>query len=112
MTLPLATTRITVLRSDQDGSKDEYDTLTFAPIASGVRAVVSSPRGAEQNQNGSSEDVSFRLDCDPTDLRHDDRITDETTGETFEVTWTRRRVGLGLDHTVADLRIITDAAGI
>lgn len=110
MTLPLATTTITISRSDQDGTKDALDTLTYSDVVTGIRAVVSAPRGAETNTGGSEEDVTFRLDCDPTDLRHGDRVTDETTSETFEVVWTRRRIGLGLDHTVADVRKITDRA--
>ena len=108
--IPLATTTVTVLRSDQDGTRDALDTLTFTAVASGVRAVIGAPSGVEIATGGSSEDVQWRLDCDPTDLRHDDRVEDEQTGETFEVVWTRRRIGFGLDHTVAGLRTVTDRA--
>lgn len=108
MTLPFATTTITVLRSDQDGTIDDYTGVTYSPLVTGVRAVVGAPGGVETNRGGSSEDVTWRLNCDVTDLRHDDRVLDETTDETFEVVWVRRRVGLGLDHMVADLRTISD----
>lgn len=112
MTLPFNTTTISVQRSNQDGTKDAYDGVTYSAVLSGVRAVIGSPSGAETNAGGSSEDVSARLDCDPIDLRHDDRVTDEQTGETWLVTWTRRRIGLGLDHCVAELRVITDRVSI
>lgn len=110
MTLPLATTTVTVSRSDQDGTKDAYDTVTYTDRAQRVRAVISGPGGTEVTAGGSSEQVSARLDCDPCDLRHDDRVTDDTTGDVWEVSWVRRRVGLGLDHMVAGLAAVTDRA--
>lgn len=112
MSIPLHTTTVTVERSDQDGTKDALDGVTWATLATGVRAVISAPSGSENIGNGSSEDVIARLVCDPTDLRHSDRIVDDTTGDRYEVAWTRRRVGLGLDHTVADLRAVTDRAAV
>lgn len=108
MSIPIATTTISVERSDQDGTKDAYDGVSYSTVFSGIRAVIGSPSGAETNAAGSSEDVGARLNCDPIDLRHGDRVVDDQTGERWEVTWTRRRLGLGLDHTVADLRAITD----
>lgn len=108
MSIPVSTTTITVERSDQDGTRDSYDGVSFTTAFSGIRAVIGSPSGAETNAGGSSEDVSARLNCDPIDLHHDDRVTDDQTGEQWLVTWTRRRIGLGLDHTVADLRAISD----
>ncbi len=106
--LPIATTTITVQRSNQDGTRDDYDGVTYSTITTGVRAVISEPGGTETVRGGTSETLSARLNCDPIDLRHDDRVIDETTNETWEVTWARRRYGLGLDHTVADLLAITD----
>lgn len=110
--IPLHTTTIDVLRSDQDGTKDRLDPLTWSTVHPNVRAVISTPIGSERVAGGSSEDVSARLDCDPVAIRHTDRVRDNTTGETFEVTWARTRYGLGLDHTVADLRKITDRAAV
>lgn len=110
--LPLATTTITVLRSNQDGTRDAVDGVTFSTLVSGVRAVIGSDSGRETNVGGSSESVDARLDCDPCDLRHGDRITDETTGETWGVSWVRRRIGYGLDHMAAGLLAITDRAAI
>lgn len=110
MAIPLATTTITVLRSDQDGTRDAFDTLTFAEIATAVRAVIGSESGSETNTSSSSQDVTFRLDCDVCDLRHDDRVSDEQTGDIFEVEWVWLRGGLGLDHLEASLRQVTDRA--
>lgn len=110
MALPLATTTITVLRSDQDGTADAFDTLTYTPVAANVRAVIGSESGTETNTSGSSENLGFRLDCDVCDVRHDDRIEDENTGDVFEVEWVWLRTGLGLDHMEGQLRRITDRA--
>jgi len=110
--IPIATTTIAVLRSDQDGTQDAIDGVTLSTLATGVRAVIGSDSGTETNAGGSSEQVSARLDCDPTDLRHVDQVTDEATGETWHVTWVRRRRGMGLDHMEAGLLAITDRAGV
>lgn len=108
MGLPLSTTTITISRSNQDGTKDAYDGVTYSVVASGVRAVIGALSGGETVAGSSSEQLSAHLDADPCDLRHDDRVTDEQTLEQFEVTWTRRRIGMGLDHQVADLLAVTD----
>jgi hypothetical protein len=112
MSIPVATTTISVLRSDQDGTKDAIDlaSSTWSPVFSGIRAVIGSPAGGETNAGGSSEQVAARLNCDPITLRHTDRVLDDPTGVLYEVTWTARRFGLGLDHTVADLILVTDRA--
>lgn len=112
--IPVATTTITVLRSDQDGTKDLRNPPTFSTtLAAGVRAVIGSPGGDEDTTSGQREEVNFRLDCDPVaSMRHDDRVVDEHTSETYEVIWVKQRYGLGLDHTVADLRQITDEVSV
>lgn len=108
MSIPFSTTTITIKRSDQDGAKDAYDGVDYETVDSGIRAVIGSPSGSETVLAGSSEQVGARLNADPCDLRHNDRVVDETTDETWQVTWTRRRIGFGLDHTVADLLAVTD----
>lgn len=108
--IPLASTTVTVSRSDQDGTVDSYDTVTYTPRPQHVRAVIGRPGGGETTTGGSSEQATATLDCDPCDLRHDDRVTDDTTGDVWEVTWVRRRVGFGLDHMVAGLIAVTDRA--
>jgi hypothetical protein len=109
MSVPVATTTITIERPT---GGDAYDGVSYATYRTGVRAVIGSPSGAEINAGGSSQQVSARLNCDPVDLAHTDRVTDEKTGITYEVLWTARRLGFGVDHTVADLLVITDRAGV
>lgn len=109
--IPLNTTTITVYRSNQDGTKDAGE-VTYLPLHAGVRAVIGGHTGNELATSGSSEHVSARLDCDPIDLRHDDHVHDDRTGERWLVSWTRRRLGFGIDHTVAELYVITDRAGV
>jgi hypothetical protein len=104
VSIPIATTTVSVLRADLD-NVDPYDPApTPATVASGVRAVISSPAGTEQVAGGQQEIVNFRLDCDTTDLRHRDQIVDDASGERFDVVWVHDRTGLGLDYTQAGLR--------
>ncbi len=110
MSLPVSTTTITVLRAS--GSGDAYDGVSYSTWLSGVRAVIGSPGGTEVNTGGSSQQMTARLNCDPILLKHTDRVRDDQTGITYEVLTTARRLGVGLDHTVADLMVITDRAGV
>ncbi len=110
MTLPVSTTTITVSRGNASG--DAYDGQTFTTVYTGIRAVIGSPSGSEINAGGSSEQQTARLNCDPILLKHTDRVTDDETGIVYEVTFTARRLGLGLDHTVAELVVVKDRAGV
>lgn len=108
MAIPLATTTIAVLRVEEDETRDPYDAAPDPDtVASGVRAHISSPGGSENVAGGSQEVVTFRLDCDPTDITNTDQVQDETTDALYEVVWVEQRQGLGLDHTVADLKRVT-----
>lgn len=116
--IPLATTTITVRRptaaeQSADPYGDGYEDAPGTPsvidgqgdvVAAAVRAVIS-PGGARGTSNGSeSELVEFRLVCDSTDLRYGDTVTDETTGQVFEVTWSVTTPGIaGLGHTAAGI---------
>lgn len=110
--IPLHTTSITVRRSDQDGTRDAFDGVTFDDYRTGIRAVIGSVSGTETATSGESTTVTARLDCDPVDLRHDDLVVDETTGLTWAVTFAAQRTGFGLDHTVADLVLVQDRAAV
>lgn len=102
MTVPLATTTITVTRPAV--GDDPYDgAVSTSTIATGVRAHISAPSGREQRQGGSQETVDFRLDCDTVDLRHGDTVTD-AAGEAYEVIWAQPRAAFGLDHVAAGVR--------
>lgn len=103
MGVPLATTTITV--SSRTVADDPYDsTPTPATVATGVAAHISSPSGRETVRGGSQEVIDKVLAADPVALTHTHRVTDDVTGDVYEVVWVDQRVGLGLDHTVAGLR--------
>lgn len=110
--IPVATTTIRVLRQvpapePYEAAEDDHgDPVAPTVIAAGVRAQISTSKGAESS-SGTQEIVDFRLSCDPVELDHDDRVEDERTNLVYEVTWARQRFGLGLDHTEAGLRQIT-----
>lgn len=108
MTLPIATTTITVRRpaSLADG-EDPYDEPTTAPklVAAGVRAHISVSAAVETvTGRASTNDITYKLNADPIELDARDQITDDRSGEVFEVVWARQQTGLGLDHTSGELR--------
>ncbi len=101
MTIPGATTTITVQTPTQ---AEPYEAQTWADVATGVRAVIGGPGGQESNATGAASSVDARLTADPVVLTHDMRVVDDTTGDTYAVVWSVRRIGLGLEHTTAGLR--------
>ena len=107
MTLPFAST---VVRVERPATGDSYEPATYSVVTEGVRAHISTPSGFERSQSGSRSDVTFRLDADPCDLTAVDRVTDEQTGEVYEVVWAKQRHGLGLEHTEAELRQVIGVA--
>jgi Phage head-tail joining protein len=113
MSLPIWSTTITVQRFPADPTDDPWDeALVWSEVATGVRAHISVLSGREEVAGGSQEIVTFRLDCDPTDIFYQDRVQDETTGDIYEVEWAERRRGnlLGLEHTQAQLKQVTGIA--
>jgi hypothetical protein len=110
MSIPLATTTIKVLRP-QPGTDDDpwvtSDDSDDKVIASGIRAHIGSPNGDEITSGGSQVIKTFRLDCDITDLSETDRIIDEKTLITYDVTWVQKRYGVGLDHIEAGLLVVS-----
>lgn len=105
MSIPLATTTITVERRGSESAN--YETPTLTPIASGVRAVIGSPSGVTSRQGGSREAVTFRLNSDLVELDAECEVTDDKTADRYLVVWAKQRRGLGLDHTVAELQQVT-----
>jgi len=110
MSLPLATTTISVTRrvdrSDEDPwDRDEGPQPTV--IASGVPADISLNM-ARSGSPGDTETREFMLACDRTDLTFRDTVTDEKTGEVYEVTWATLNPGLpGFEHIQAGLRQVS-----
>lgn len=105
MTL-LTTTTITVYRPAEG---DPYESAALSVVAEGVAAHISSPSGAERDIGGSQTEIDAVLLADTLDLNQTDQITDER-GDTYRVAWVRHRVGLGLDHTKAGLKVFQGAS--
>lgn len=106
--IPLATTSVVIERL-QDGVDPYEDEDAWMPIATGVPGHISSPTGQERAIGGEQSEIDAVLLADTLELQHTDRITDER-GDTYRVTWVRYRVGLGLDHTVAGLKVFEGAS--
>lgn len=111
MSIPLATTTITIRRPSVDPDRDPYEEDPDPQtVAEGVRAHISSPSGRDQIVGGEQSIVTFSLTCDPTDLQHTDTVIDDSSGEEFEVVWVKDRIGLGMDHVQASLRHVEGVA--
>jgi hypothetical protein len=108
MALPLWTTVVNVLRPPVGDPYEVSDTAAVSVAT--VNAHISSPSGHSNEIGGQQEVVEFRLDCDLCDLRHTDLVRDVTTARTYSVAWVAKRVGLGLDHMTAGLRVVEGAA--
>lgn len=116
MTLPIATTTISVIEpttsstedplgegydEEVDGNVDHHDETTKA---TGVRAVISAGGARGRNVGGDSEEATFSLVCDPTDLTFSDIVVDEMTGQRYEVAWAVETPGVaGLGHMQAGI---------
>jgi hypothetical protein len=108
--IPFATTTISVLElTVPDGDIDGFPDVapTWAPIATGVRAVISSPGGTTLRDGSVQTILGYRLACDPTRLMHTHRVLDEQAQTLYECNWTMHRAGMAaLDHEEAELRIV------
>lgn len=109
MTLPLATTTISVQTTAASG--DPYEDAVVSAGAAHVRAHIGSPNGRERIVGGQKETLDAALDCDPCAITHLNRIVDDVTGERFEVVWIKSRQGLGLDHMEGGLRRVSGGSG-
>jgi hypothetical protein len=109
--ITVAATLITVKRFIADPNQDPYEPqapTAETVVAKDIRATISSPSGREVVAGGSQEVVQFAMSCDPVDLKHTDRVLDQTTGEQYDVVWSRQRPSpTGLDHTRASLKAVT-----
>lgn len=112
--IPLATTKISVTRVQLDPTIDPTKAGDVTPtiIAKGVRAVIDTPTASNKLSFGDRIVYTARLTCDPCDLQENDIITDSADGTETEwrVMWTRTSIGLGINHRVAQLRMITGAS--
>jgi hypothetical protein len=102
--IPLPTTTITLLAPvPPEDQEDDWGTgpdpaSGFTAVASGVRAHLSSrmniatPSAFGQfTSGGNTQQLKFRMICDPCELTPDMRVLDETTGEEYDVAWVMPR---------------------
>lgn len=108
MSLALATTTITIERPKRGA--DPYDPQAYRAVANGIRATIGSPSGSDRVIGGEQSAVTAKLNADPCDLRHFDRVTDDQTCTEYAVVWVAQRPGLGLDHIEAGLRAVEGAS--
>lgn len=113
MAVPLATTSITLTgRRPQaaiDPDAEGYDgpALPLSNLATDVPACISGPTNIRE---GDSEREMWELRCDPIPgigINRFDIVTDETTGDVYEVDWVAESkvTMFGLDHIHARLFI-------
>lgn len=73
-------------------------------VAAGVRAALTAPAMATSDGTGGQRVVTtWRLYCDPVDLRYTDTVRDTGSGQVFSVDAVARRTGLGMDYLVAQV---------
>lgn len=110
MAIALATTTISVQRLPADTSRDGYDDVPArTTVKTGLRAVIGSPSGRETITTGNRTVATFTLNSDPFDFEPTDRVTDEATGDEYDVIWTRTRSEL-IPHTEGRLQQASGAA--
>lgn len=104
----VATTTVTVRRT---ATGDPYEDASTSTPYSALAAHVSAPSGADVATGGDKEVVTATAYLPAgTTLQRSDRITDDATGITYAIVWSRARRGLGLDHVHVGLRATTGAA--
>jgi hypothetical protein len=110
MSLPIATSTYTLL-SMSDPDQDSGDPITYVEVATGVPGVSMFYSGTESVALGHRERVDVRIAIE-TSLSPEffDKITDELTGDTWDIAWARQRIGLGLDHWLLGCLEITGTA--
>lgn len=102
MSVPYASTRITVLRraSAENVDAEFRGDDDYAPISRGTRAHFSRPTGAwAATPGGTTSATSLVLLCDVVDLEPDDLVLDETDQQTYRIEWAERRPLI--EHVVA-----------
>lgn len=120
MSIVIATTTITVTRAARPATEDPWGDGYDEPadrdestptIASDVRATIAPGSASGSNSGGEQQVAEFRLTCDPCPLDYRDLVTDDTTGQEYEVLWAVENPGVaGLGHVAAGLRTIKGRA--
>lgn len=109
-------TAITIRRDTTTGVQDPlgagYDTPTDIPnewttVATDVPATITPASGATIRP-GDTEEINYKLDADPCDLRHTDQVIDQADGTVYAVEWAHTSSG-SRGRTTAGLRTFAGA---
>lgn len=108
MSIPYASTTITVLREPDNITTDAYDDgaptqFSPAPGLSRIRAHIYATGGSQAtNPGGTGFTSGWHLSADPVQLHVDDKVKDDRTGEIYNVEYTHTILDL-IPHTTAGL---------
>lgn len=93
MSVLLATTTIDILQpSAEEDWGGAPDRSSYTPLATGIRAHMSSPSGAAiAASEGSAVGIQYRLLCDIAPIENQSLIIDNRTGDTYQVDWWQSR---------------------
>jgi hypothetical protein len=111
----MVTSHIDVLRQSEEQMYAEPDgTANVAPrakVADNIRAALTAPAmAASDGSTGQRVVTSWRLYCDPIDLRYTDVVVDRSNGQHYSVDAVLRRSGLGMDYLVATVHEVRGLA--
>lgn len=107
--IPLATTTVTVKRPDRTQDRYRGGTANPVTVVAGLRAAITSGSGSTVIVGGKRVAETWVLNTDPADIRNEDLLHDELTGEDYVVNWAVLRPGLGLDHIEGRVRKVQGA---
>lgn len=108
--LPLATATYTWQRATNI-SGDSGDPLDWQTLETGIPGTSSYLSGSESVAHGSRERVDMRIFMPADrDFKHFDRIIDEQTGDEWSIAYARKRLGLGISHTMLGCYEVTGTA--
>lgn len=97
MTVLLATTTVSI---DIAVEAEPGEGRTWSYLADTVPAQIGAPKGGEDPApGGGRQQLRTDLVCDYIEgFDHTCRVTDDITGEIWDVEWVKLRIGVGLDH--------------
>jgi hypothetical protein len=109
----IPTTTVTVITLDTSGPVDPYEDTGVEETHTVMPAHISAPGGVDAPVGGDKEVVTaVAFLPGHAVVTTTDRVSDNLTGDTYAVVWTRRRRGLGLDHVEAGLRSVKGGASV
>jgi hypothetical protein len=112
--LPFSTSTFTILRSDADPTTDGYgDTAaSWVDQSESIRGHISRPTFAEVRAGSVQTLDTLSIALDPCDLRVNDRVQDERDLQVYELVGSpMQRIGFGLEHVNAQIRLVTGYVG-